>query len=462
MTFYAVDSKESVFSAIEAYPDSGIRFFYLNSLESKAKSIEWLVSAKMGQTIISEAMVDGKPVVITRDNGSATDFLATLKSQGMVLNPQHYRKAIDPWVIRGHVSNAGQVLQLYSSLAKKQLKPDLLAFSALSLTANYVNITFGSEKEKDPHRLFHVKQELHKLFSQNGTNSFPLPGLEDRSYADERLDLNPPPALSPTKMINNFVERNSVRFGEIGLRLVGVTGMVFPFDRFGKMASTLKTEGMGQALKVGLNPNRVRLYGGLTYFIGKSTSLFAKTPDPYNPAPKSGLDEIREKYLFKACSVVEASAASIVAAGAFTGDFGKSKVDSSDYIGGAGAAILAAGLLGRVKAPFGEKTLDIEEVFAYAEGAIAKSSGSNMPWLISETAALLKNKIGEPATFGDIYTRLMVDLYHRYNIAIDIKLSNIKAFQLTASSEVGATEAESKKWCDKIQTPAAISSRLTV
>lgn len=416
--YYKVTSNNELFSGIEAGDGGSYRFFYLKPQANVSLARNWLASPNTHQNIVDEIQGDGQLILITRDNHSLADFHNVLRSEGIILESPLIEKKIDPWVVRGHVSNAGQALQLYSSIAKGNLKPDLLAFSALSLTANYINIAFGSEKEKDDHRLLHIKRELHSLFACNGISGLPEPKLGDHRMADDRY--SPELPLSPKKRIHGFVARNSVRFGEVGLRLVGLVGMIFPVDRWGTMSVHLKEGAIGKAMSAGLNPNQARRYGGIIYFAGKFASLFSKTPDPYNPAPRGKLDVFREKYLFKASSVVEAGAASIVAAGAFTGDFHKgAKIDRSDYIGGAGASVLAAGLAGRTLAPFGEKILDAEEVFAYTENIIAKSPHEKIPGLIGKAALLLSKELGGSKSVGDIYTRLTEDLYQFHNLTMD-------------------------------------------
>ena len=420
MAFYRNNNSNSFYSAVEFGPvsDGNLTFFYINTPQ-KAEAEKWFAENKVNQKIIAESQADGQTILVTSGSKSPHELRDTLKSRGDMLDLVEARHKIDSWKVRGNMSNVGQFMQLWSAMSSGKMKADLAGFSILNLAANYVNVKFGGQKERDKYHLLYIKKNLNNLLGAHLSPGDELPNITDSHYAKHKEPEPPPNILIK---FHNFMERNSVLVGEIGLRYLGSFVMAFPIDRWKTAGKALKSGSPAGALKEAINPNPTRRAAGLTYLAGKSLAFFSKTADPYNPTPPSTLEKIREKFVFRTSSVIESGAASALAVGSFTGDFGKKKPDQSDFVSGVGGSIFAGALVSRIFAPFGKKTLNVNETFAYTTDLLAKMPQDKLPQLMADSAVLLSENFATPdLDFGKVYARLMNDLYLYNNISISIE-----------------------------------------
>ncbi len=209
-----------------------------------------------------------------------------------------------------------------------------------------------------------------------------------------------------------------MRIGEIGLRFLGSIALAFPLKNWGAAYAQLKKGSWAGAFAAARNKDSTNFYTGVTYLTGKTIGLFSKVPDPYNPAEKhTALDTVREKYLFRLSSLVEAGAAGTLAVGNFKADK-NGKRDS--YIGAAAGVSLTTGLLTRLFADFGTREVDMEELYAHSTDALAVVPPDKLPQLLAEAAAGIKDHFKEKSMdYGEIYTKMMTDLYRYHHIALD-------------------------------------------
>jgi hypothetical protein len=396
-------------------PEGNLTFFYGKSPEHNEEIRRRL--AEMGQTVVSETLLGKHPVFITEGGKAKDDIIGALKASGTELALKTEPRKVNWWAFRGWASNVGQIFQMTSAFKERapgqKLDYEIFAFAALNLLANIVNILFGGQKEPDKYRLLHIKDDQKKLLSSGLSEGVSIPDMET-SRSALRKDVEPPPGA--WQKFRAFMGKHSVRFGEIGLRFLGSAAMVIPVspEHWKGVAETYNAKGTWEALKQSVyQPNSTKRYAGITYLVGKTVGLFSKVPDPYNPRSASTLDRIREKYFFRASSVIETGAAGILALGSFK---------SKKRIGGTGGLIFMGGLTTRFFAPFGHREVNVDEAFAYAGDFLAREPREKLPQLVAESAALLARDLsGDHAalSYGAIYARLKGDLYTYHNIAFD-------------------------------------------
>ena len=150
MAFYKNNSNESFFSAVEFGPvsDGNLSFFYINTPQ-KTEAEKWFAENKVGQKVIAQTQAGNQTILVTSGSKSPHELRDALQTRGDVLELLESRHKIDSWKVRGNMSNVGQVMQLWSSISTGKMKPDLAGFAILNLMANYVNVKFGGQKERD-------------------------------------------------------------------------------------------------------------------------------------------------------------------------------------------------------------------------------------------------------------------------------------------------------------------------
>ncbi len=396
-------------------PDSNFAFIYGRSAQDKDKLHEILTAPDIGQEIISETVVDGKPVFITRGEKTQAQLSQALAGHDVKLAVPVPEKKFNPWAWRGHFSNIGQGLNLYSSLFtkgkfdKQKVDPAKLGFAALNLTANAVNIVFGGQKSTDPHHLRVIKQEINNQLTPylpDGTQPISI----EQELAPLHKEADKPKTFG--QKFYDFMKANSVRVGEIGLRILGSLAMVFPVKQWGAAFKEIGKGSFKEAFKAGLNnqKDKTNLYTGVIYLIGKTIGFFSKVPDPYNPKPNSWFDNIREKVFFRLSSSIEMVAAGTLAYG---------NIKKKDTIGALGGATLVSGLGTRLFAKFGTKEVNMEEVYAHVVDNLAKIPADKIPLALNQTAVFLTEHFKNKAiSFGEVYSNLESYLYKFHDIAV--------------------------------------------
>lgn len=428
MAFYENINPNSGLAGAEFFPraEGNFAFFYARNPVEKERLKSQLTGLE--QTVLDETRVNGQSVLITEGNKSQMELINALESQSDRLRVPSPEQKFHPWKWRGHFSDVGQGLNLYSSIRSgKGLDAPKLMFAGLNLTANWVNKKYGAQRDEDRHQLHYLKEQINEKLKPYLPQGAALPSVDDTR---SELRKGPQAQKSVGEKFNDFMKRNSVRVGEIGLRYLGSVFMVLNISQFKKMGEveakeagkTIAKFNWGQAFRTMkgkpvseafglLNKDKTNLYTGGIYLVGKSLGLaFAKAPDPFDPKPDTAFDTFREKYAFRISSAIETAAASTLAIGS---------IRKKDVIGGLGGASLVAGLTSRFFAPFGIKEVNMKELYAHTVDSLAVMPQDKIPGLLAKTAALLKDHFKEkPITYGQIYTDLRNKLYNENGIAV--------------------------------------------
>lgn len=457
MAVYNITNPKSALHSVEFTPvsDGNFSFFYVKDQNHSEAVKEW-VTKDLGQEIIATTNVEGRTVVISHGEKTKKDMLAALKEHGDTPELKVQSQPLNFWAIRGGMSVVGQTLQLASATlgvekvtkkspqlnpshakftpglkegqyVRKSFSPDIGAFAILNLTANAINMIYGGQKEEATNQLQAIKSDINANLNDHVTTSertFDINETHAHRHKDQELEK----AKGVMGKVNDTLAEHSVRIGEIGLRYLGALALVFPYNKWKDSFKLAKTDGMKAGFKNSLNGNKGLLYAGLGYLAGKTIALFAKVPDPYDDKPKTTLDTIREDYLFKIGGLIEAVAGGSVGYNAFKtkriglSDSDKPHIDKTyrDWLGTVGGSLFAGGYVVRYWAPFGSKHLDTEEVFAHATDTLAKTPPEKLPQLMAESAATIKNHLSDkPIEFGEVFTKMMTDLYRYHHIALD-------------------------------------------
>jgi hypothetical protein len=390
---------------------------------------------KLGYTIQSQAMVKGQPMLVAIGPRIEPQLISHLSVIGGPLTPAAEKKPFDAWKIRSLLGFGGQTLQLASSIMKNKVDGPLLLFASTNLAANTINLVYKGQKRDDPHQMHLLKTEINQLVSSRLPEQRLLPDINDnRSLLREHIRDNAPhPA-------HHFMQRYSVNVGELGLRYIGAFGMAFP-------ASDWKAAMSEGRLPMTNKASPVRTFTGLASILGKTVATTAKVPDPYNPAPHSKLDEIREKYSFLGGGLIEAGAFSALAYDAYTNSspvMRNGTLDTSrsikfggkyhrDWLSATGAALFVGGYIVRSWAKYGERRVDMHEVYAHASDAIALLPQEQIPQAIADVSAYLANhfKGKTDPKFGEIYNKISDDLSVEHHITL---IQPAKAGKATAPS----------------------------
>lgn len=431
MAIYNNLRKESPLTAVEFSPvsDGNFSFFYVDSPVKKDLVKQWLKSAEVGQEIIAETQVEGRPVLVTHGDKTKDEIMKLLADKGDKLELSHPKKPTNLWAFRSAMSVGGQTLQMLS--AWRQLRPNqsgelvrsgidvpTMMFAVLNMTANIMGFVFGSQKTEDEHHLAHLKEEFNNKLDTNVTDGQSLPAVDEKR---KQLRMEPQPPKGYGQKVWDFLQRNSVTVGEIGLRFAAAIALTFPIKTMGPAFAKLREGNIAEAISIGRNKDHLKFYAGLGYLVGKTIALFTKVKDPYDPKPHTWLDTIREDVLFKAGSLIEAGAGSAIAINGFT--HGKIDIGGKqmpDYAGGVGGLMFATGYLIRFFAKFGEKQMNMEELHAHISDSLSKVPPDKLPQLMADCAASIKDHFKDkPLEFGKIYSQIMTDMYRYHHIALD-------------------------------------------
>ncbi len=371
----------------------------------------------MGRTVVAESRVEGRPVLVTSGPRSEPELLAALAAKGEMLTQKPTKTPFNAWKIRSALGFGGQTLQLTSAFMKHKVDAPLLVFATTNMAANGINWAYTAQKKDDPHQLLLLKQAINNRLK-------PLldEGQVPVAADDHRMALREQGKTKPVEPLNDFMKKHSVNVGELGLRYIGAVGMAFPA---GDWARAIRERRMP------LTDMRapLRTFTGLTSIIGKTIALTSKVSDPYNPKPRGMFDGLREKYSFLVGGFVETAAFGALAYDAFanTGPgkregssirlFGKNR---PDWLSGVGALMFTAGYIVRAWAKFGERVVDMPELYAHASDMLALVDPEKRPQALADTAAYLADhfKNAPDMNFSAIYSRLNDDLCRSHHVSI--------------------------------------------
>lgn len=368
-----------------------------------------------GQRLVSVTQVDGKPMLITRSHDEPYAVLRALSAMGEPMKAHEATKPFNAWKVRSMLGFAGQSLQLVSSFMRPggKLDTSIFVFATTNLAANTINLKYNhGEQMEDVHRLRHLKQAINRDLAPHVRAGEDLPGLEENQLA-QRGEEATPTLIGGAK---HFLKRHSVEIGELGLRYLGAASLAFPVQYWKKSIS----HGHMPPMDI----SGYRRYAGLSSLVGKTVALGSTVPDPYNPRPRSWIDAIREKYTFTAGSLIEITSFSALAYDAWFNTLGKHnkralKLNHTirrDCLGAMGASMFVMGYIVRLFAQFGERQVNMPELYAHATDALASVPHEKAPQLLADTAAKLAEhfKDNSQGTFAQIYAKMAEDMvrYH--------------------------------------------------
>jgi len=484
MAVYNNTNTASPLTSVEFAPvsDGNFTFFTLNKPESTDAIRQWLTSPDVGQEIVAETSVNGKPILVTHGDKTKDEMMKALEAHGEKLQLHIHKKPFNFWALRGSMSVIAHTLTIIASFiqvkknsaghyVKRDVHVDTLAFSILNQLANVTNIVYGGQQTDDTNRLNVLKDQLNDELGphlRKGENVFDVD--------DRRSDLRkgPQAPLSPLEQANQMMKENSVRIGEIALRYLGSMFLAFPVNHIKPGLAKLRTGNLVAAYKAFRNPDHIIRWAGMGYLTGKTLALFAKVPDPYSDKPHTALDTFREKYLFKYAGLIEAASGYTTMGRRWNGTIGiKNKTGSysvmPDWPQRIGGFLFGSGYVVRYFAKFGQRNLDMEEVYAHAEDTMAKTPPEKLPQLLANTAATIAadtklNPAGtQNASFGEIFTKMMSDLYRYHHIALD-NLGTEPEERMAKITETGPEQATPTKYAsvrgarnpmDRVAKPAA-------
>jgi hypothetical protein len=387
----------------------------------------------LNQTIVASTYVSGKPTLITRGSTAPGMIRNALAEHGEALEKIVPRKSLDPWKIRSLFGFGGQTLQLTSSFLRaglahkagkgfwKNVDPSIFVFATANLAANVINLVYhDGEQADDIHQQRYLKQRINRDLAPHLSE-----GATPLEVDDNRKALRPShESHKPMDEAKGFLKRHSVRVGELGLRYLGAIGLAYPATGW-KVAFQNKT-------MPARNESGFRVYTGLSSIFGKTVALTSAIPDPYNPKPATWLDHIREKASFFVGGLIEITSFSALGYDCFFNSKGKKTgflingKHHHDWLGGIGASMFVLGYIARSWAKFGERNVDMGELYAHASDTLAATPPEKMPQLLANTAASLSEHFQDKAglNFATIYTNLASDLSKFHALKKPVKSMN--------------------------------------
>lgn len=388
---------------------NALTFFELFNQADLEAFESMVTSAPLSQEILAITHVSGRPVVVTRGTTSSFFLLDSLKSQGEVLQPVAQKKELSAWKIRSMCGFGGQTLQIISSFLRPSRKVDssIFVFATANLAANVINMLYhNGQQVEDVHQLHYLKQRVNRELSPHLA-----PGQLPIAVSDHRAKLHETEAPKPIEKAKSFFARHSVAIGELGLRYLGAVGLAFPARGWGKAYKEMRLPAF--------DASKFRVYTGLSSIFGKTVALGSAIPDPYNPKPPTLLDHLREKFTFITGGLIEITSFSALAYDCFRNSTEKNAARGimlngkhyRDWLGGIGASMFVLGYIARIWAPFGERHVDMKELYAHASDMLAETPPEKIPQLLANTAASLSEHFdGNGPHFAQIYSNLINDL----------------------------------------------------
>lgn len=467
MTLYNNQKPDAAILSVEISQrdECSIGVFYLRSEQQLAPVRQWM--EEQGMSIVAQTQSDGHPVLMARASKDPEEVLGTLATHGdQFVKPEPKSKAFDPWVWRGITSIVGQSLTLTSGFKRKSALEDraaLVGFAGFNLMANAANIIFGSQKKEDPHQLRVLEESFNEKYKDQLLEGRVPPAPQER-HQDLYKDIDQAETFG--QKVYAFGKKYSVSGGEIGLRLVGATSLVFPFtpkSRWKNAAGKLRDGSVGEAFDSIKNSNPVTYKSGLVTLLGKAISLSSKEPDPYNPKSGGLISTIREKVTFPLSSVVEGVGAFWMARDSWNTKikmFGKEH--PHDYFGTVGNTVFICGYLIRLAAPYGSLEVNMKELNAHLTDMADKMPREKLPQVLAEMSVDLKKHFKDklPDT-SEIYTQLAEEMKLHHHVDIFDLPAKAQSTVSDSPQKIFASEDLKKgKSVDQAARPASHGERV--
>ncbi len=478
-SYHAKDGKNLV-EALEGMEIEGAHYALLRLRADAPKEFAHSLLAHLpgdAMVVSDVASETGERTVLCKMQGSPEALRELLERQGEPLVEDHEKsKSFNPWFWRGATSILGQSLQIVSSLTT--FKPEnigadghaavkadgaIFGFAALNLMANACNMSFGSQHKRDEHQLRYLKEEFNRQWQPYAIEGKNLPTVEGKANLRREQE-----DLTFGQQVHGFLKEQSVTFGELWLRILGTTSLIAPITKWPEAFEYVMQGNVAKAAGAAINPDKSTLAVGVTMMVGKVSGLLAKEEDPYNPKPKSAVDQFREKIAFKLSSVIEGGAATYMMWDRYQnkrsvlghdGDMNEPGFQAGpnetaqqvrarpesymnqlrpDWAGTAGNLAFVDGYIMRYFAKVGSLDVDMKELTAHVSDGLATLPKDMIPDALAATAMGLKLHFHDKKeiTAGGIYDAVAADLERQHIIDVGaIRLAN-------ARTEGGARSAQ--------------------
>ncbi len=408
MTIYNNTRANAEIASVE-FASSGagqFAFFHLRSEADEETVRQWL---KASGFEVAAKTQGAPPILVVKGAKAPTEMFALLQARGDGFSAYVPPKKFQPWKWRGTFSLLGQMCELTSTVTAhhqgSRTKGDNLAYftyATANLTAAMMEILFGANVEPDKHRLHALKSQANEMLRPYLPQGTELPAPEAK--------LNPESdrPKSVGQQAHDFVRRYAV-YIETGLRYFAAFSLAFPIAHIGRAMKHLRTGDVGKALKGAVNENPFTLATGLAIVVGKAVTLCSKTPDPYDPKPRSALDQFRENGTFKLGTIIEGFGTIPMVYNGFKPRLVNGQMHSNP-IAGVGNSLFLAGYTARYFAPFGVRKLDMPELQAHLVEGLSKVPHAQLPQLTADiTANVVRQTTDQEKApeFGQLYVKLL-------------------------------------------------------
>jgi len=424
MAIYTNSRAGAAITSAEFTSTNGQHFAFLqlsNAAEKEAVK-QSLLSASHDLSIGAETQQDNHPVLVVKGK-SQEEMLSLLSAKGESFALYTPKKPFQPWALRGKFSIVGQTLDLASVYIANRTKSRTmgdniayLTFSTASICASLINIVFGAKVMQDEHRTRFLKTQVNDALTPYLPEGTALPSVDDNVSLKV---YGPPKAKTLKEKLHDFGRRNSV-YIDMGLRYFGNFNLIVPITNWMKPGWEK------------LNKNPYSVAAGVTLLIGKTITAFSKVPDPYNKAPRSGLDKAREKVFFKTGNVLESFSALFMGYNSFKG----AKIDGvhkTNPLAGIANILFMGGYGVRWFAPFGVREVDMKEIEAHIAAGLVQVPADKLPQLVADITSKLKEDLKDkPVEFGQIYTQIHTAV-ERYKNAVPSTITAQPAKEMAAS-----------------------------
>lgn len=407
MSVYTNATHDAAISRIEVTPtargNQAVLFLRDDNALEQVRTA--LANTPLEQTILTQSSVNGAPVLITQ-GGSTPDVFMKSLSEGSQWHLEKTKSGIDPWIIRAGLGLLGQGLVMRGSFknsaasGKAVFNREQFFFALSNITANLINIGYGASTEEDEHQLKYLKEEINgELIDTVEADSLLSP-------ADNRTSLRTgPEAKSVLGQINDTIKSYSSQIS-ISLRYFGAFNLA-------KTGLRPEERAFSNLLKTSAVENKTRQMAGLACITGKTMAIAGKTEDPYDPTPRTWLDNLREKF-FLGGGLMEAVAFGSLAVQ------NMNKEGVADRYFAAGNAVFVLAYISRSFATLGKKHLNMDELYAHVADSVAKVPEEEQLQTVADIAGMLKTHFGiaDEITYADIFGCIASDLYKNHGVSI--------------------------------------------
>lgn len=486
MAVYKNRDDKSIFSSVDFDDANNTAFFFVKSEVDVDKAKNMLAAS--GADFIAKSYVKGQTVVIAQSKEPKEELfnkIAAADTGKFELEPEPKKNSLqfikeNGWKLRGGSSIIGQSATVVSAALtpdkaqtytpegklKTKFDPATGMFAVLNLTANFINLIFGGQKEEDVHGLekFNrvIADEINHYLPAGECKISPddvrkLSYMNDKEIEEHNKDRSP----------TGILKRNSVKIGEVGLRTLGSLALVLNYRTVIPGLKKLATGNVKEAWNIAKTQDNFTRIAGYGMVAGKAMGLAAETYDPENP-PKTYWQEIKQKVLWRVSSFTE-----MIAQGSMVYDRAKNKKIvwgnelRADRLGAAGNFILTVPPYPtRLVLPYGQKVLDVNEVHARLLDELPKLPHDKIPEVAARVTARMVEHMGENSPqFSALYKNLLdkLEKYHGISVlphsqagkgeavSVPEKGRKCKSEKASCKSKMETGDAQTeKKFTDKI------------